>query len=152
MVDTFAAGDTVIFVIVQTEIPQTDFGTDIQTVAHNPLVTVGEAAAVEVAFVAVVFHGTEREVTEIIGPRHSVDAEVMAFEGLAQPVTELRLYEPVLHLTVVLESKWIVIAVDGDTQVLVEAEFKSHIRCTGQPVQAVRTHCPLLRINLRSIN
>lgn len=70
-VDTFAAGDTVIFVIVQTEIPQTDFGTDIQTVAHNPLVTVGEAAAVEVAFVAVVFHGTEREVTEIIGPRHS---------------------------------------------------------------------------------
>lgn len=151
VVDALAAGLAIEFIVIHIQVAQTDLGADIHPVAHNPLVTVGETAAVKVALVAVVLHGTEREVAEVVAARHAVDAEEVAFERFAQPVTVFRLNQPVLHLTVVLESKWIVIATDSDTHILMEAEFKSKVRGGRQPIQSVGVYRPLLGIGFRCI-
>lgn len=134
VVDALAAGGTIVFIVIHIEVAQADLGADIHAVAHDPLVTVGKAAAVKAALVAVIFHGAEREVAEIVGTRHAVDAEEMSLERFTQPVTVFRLDEPVFHLAVILESKRIVVAADGDTHILMETVFETDVRSGCQPI------------------
>ena len=110
VVYTLATRLAIEFVVIHTPVTQPDIGTDIYPVTHDPLVTVTETATIETAFIAVVFHLTEREIAEIIAARHVVNSEKVAFESFAQPITVFALDKPVLHLAVVLESKRIIIA------------------------------------------
>ena len=151
MVDALAARGAIIFVVIEAEVAQADFGADVDAVAGNPLVTVGEAAAIERAFVAVVFHGTEGKVAEVVGGSHAVKPEVVTFEGFTQPVAELRLNEPMFHLTVVLVSERVKVAVDGNAQVLMETVFESDVRGGRQPIKSIGVDRPLLGIGLRCI-
>ena len=65
VVDALAAGGTIVFIVIHIEVAQADLGADIHAVAHDPLVTVGESATIQLPLETIVFEDTQREITKI---------------------------------------------------------------------------------------
>lgn len=95
-----AADGAAVFVIVEAGIPKADACLQLPSARQVPLVAIAYAGAVEPSLAVVLLQRmtAEGQTPQVELPAVQVDAEIMSFVRIAQPVAHFGLHQPVLPL------------------------------------------------------
>ncbi len=157
--DATAATLALEFVVFGVEPSHADLAFEAPVPAEQPCVTVRDAQTAEPSLIAVVLEfaevGAEEfeihvEVADVVLSRQRVHAEEVASESLAEPVTRLGLYEPVLALAASRQIPDIDIAADVDRPTGSQPHLDPEVDVHEGVRKQIRLYRHVLRLHLRT--
>ena len=92
LIDFGAAVDTLVLLVIDVVVAETDGGFDVPMAVENPAVSVGNAASGKPTFVAIVLHvvpqGEDGRLNAhgVVDPAHEVETKEMTVEDVAKPI------------------------------------------------------------------
>ena len=112
-------------------IAETDGCLQVPVRRENPIISVGDAAARQVTVVAFVLE-TAEELRTV-----EMETEIVPLELLAQPIANLRLGEPEVHLLVVGKRPWVISCEQVERYLLAQRDLDSSVRRGERPIERV---------------